>query len=153
LEIRRQVEERLELEASGPDKPAGSSDEKIPAAFVQDCLQANELGDGSLFAAINQGKFVFEATSGEWLSWSGHSWERDLTGRALAAVESVALCYLDVLKPITRQLSADSNEDQAASLAAQAKRLAKRIDRLRTVRGRQNCLIMAASLPILKESL
>lgn len=146
-EIRRQVEARRAEELAEMSDAAARPDEPATSSFVRECLQANELGDGALWAALHRGRFVYEATSGIWLEWCGHHWRPDVTGRALASVENVAVRYLDELKAVLRQLSATENEEQGAALADLAKRLGRRIDRLRTVRGREACLKFAATLP------
>lgn len=146
-EIRRQVEERRAVELAELSDSSAKPDDPAPSSFVRECLQANELGDGALWAALHRGRFVYEATSSEWFEWCGHHWKRDVTGRALASVENVAARYLEELRGILRQLSTTENEEQSAALAELGKKLGRRIDRLRTVRGREACLKFAATLP------
>lgn len=144
--IRKQVEERVSLEAAELGDLAKASPEAVPALFTQSCLQANELGDGNMFACIHQGRFVFDATAGEWLIWRGHFWERDVKGEVLAAVEQVVARYLEEAKGMGRQLAVTKDEAQAELLKAQMKRIGRRIDRLRTVKGRRACLEFATTL-------
>ena len=66
----------------------------VPADFVNQCLDANELGDGMLYAYLHQGQYIFVAQHDEWYFWAGHYWQRDLTDKAAGAVETVALAYL-----------------------------------------------------------
>ena len=49
---------------------------EITSRFIQDCLYANELGDGMLAAALFKDRFLFNKSSDEWLSWVGHHWDR-----------------------------------------------------------------------------
>lgn len=150
VEMRRQVEARAlgllsgDAQQADPTKP---EKDPAPSAFVWNCLDCNELGDGILFAALHQGRFVFDATAGQWLAWAGHYWERDLTGKALAAVETVAMRYARETEAIDRQLAGSSDEGLITTLGAKRNRLTRRIDKLRSVRGRQNCLAFTSSLP------
>lgn len=144
VRIRQQVEERAGLQLSNGD--GGPPDGTNPD-FIKDCLGQNELGDGRLFAALHRGKFLFDASSGCWLSWAGHYWQRDIEGRALAAVEDVALAYAKEIAALVRQLASASDEGLAASLKTQVRLLNRRLDRLRAVRGRANTLTMCATLP------
>jgi putative DNA primase/helicase len=144
--IRAQVEARAKEDLRfGVDTP--SEKDPVTSAFVSQCLDCNELGDGLLFAAINKGKFVFEATAAQWLVWTGHTWEIDITGKVLGAVETIATRYVSEETVISRQLAASADEGLTASLGVQQRRYARRIDKLRSVRGRLNCLAFAASLP------
>ena len=68
--------------------------EKDFSKFVMDCLLANELGDGTLYAALNDGRFVFNKSSQEWMAWQDHFWALDEMDQAHIAVEDVALSYL-----------------------------------------------------------
>lgn len=73
--------------------------------FVRQCLDANERGDGVMFAQMHRDRFLFNVTpkDGQWYTWSGHVWETDETRRALDAVEHCALQY---------QMIADSLADE-----------------------------------------
>ncbi len=146
IEIRRQVEARVNLETSEMGDLPKSEPEAISSSFTQERLQENELGDGGLFARIQRGQFVFDATAGEWLVWRGHYRERDFRGEVLAAVEQVVGHYLGEAKGLGRQLAASKDEAQAELLKAQMKRIGRRIDRLRTVKGRRACLEFATTL-------
>lgn len=99
--------------------------------FVLDCFNSNELGDGTLYAALQRGAFRFNNASEEWLRWSGHHWQRDSMHESLSAVESVVFNYSRVLPQLV---------DPAIF-----KELHKRIQRLRTDRGRKNTLRLAAT--------
>jgi putative DNA primase/helicase len=75
VEMRRQVEARALGLLQGGDQqadPAKSEKDPAPSPFVWNCLDCNELGDGILFAALNRGRFVFDATAAQWLAWAGH---------------------------------------------------------------------------------
>jgi len=122
------------------------SDEKFDSEFINSCIANNERGDGVLFAELNRGKFIYNATSGEWLLWVGHYWERDFTGRVYDGVELVAMVYVEELTAINRQISAAQDEGLINSLKIRQKKLTRRINRLRSVGGRKNTLEMAATV-------
>lgn len=122
----------------------------VTSKFVLHCLRSNQLGDGLLYAALHQGRFVRNQSSGEWLVWRGHHWERDIMGEALAAVEDVALRYAEELGWIEDQIAEagmDGRKDELARLEALKKNIERRVDRLRGIAGRQACLDFAASAP------
>ncbi|WP_197463620.1 DNA primase family protein [Desulfuromonas sp. DDH964] len=144
VEARRRQEESAfaeEQSKKGKGGPGGPDD----PSFVAQCLACNELGDGVLFVSIHRGRFLFDASAGEWLVWSGHHWSRDITGRSLAAVEDVAMAYLGSVQAIGRKVAATSDEEEVERLQKRQAKFLKRIDRLRSVRGRQNCLTFAAT--------
>ncbi len=75
-----------------PPKP----DITVTQEFVKECLDANERGDGVLFATLNAGLFIVNVTPkdrGEWYIWNGNVWVIDDTRRSFASVEEVALEY------------------------------------------------------------
>lgn len=144
-EIRRQVQARIDAERAL--HPTSPEPKDITSEFIEDCLNRNELGDGALFAEMFRDRFVFDATGGCWLRWQGHLWERDLTGRALAAVEDVALRYSKEAGALYRQLACIQDDEKAAATKAKVKKINRRLDRLRSVPGREKALKMAATLP------
>jgi len=116
--MRQRVQERVDREAAGAAgnagglKPpvaddgatggggpgaaeGGGAGDGITSRFIRDCLFANELGDGALYAALHRGGFVFAKNSEEWYYWTGQHWERDVMGRAAVAVEAVVARYLE----------------------------------------------------------
>lgn len=143
--LRAAVEARAAAEVASLTPPGKPAEAPITSEFVLQCLNANELGDGLLYAVLHRGLFLFNATSGEWLYWAGHHWLRDFEGRAAHAVEAVAMRYLEESAAIGRQLAAASDEEDAARLQSRQQRILRRVERLRSVRGRKNCLEMAAS--------
>jgi len=141
--IRRQVEERIkkedkrlsELEPDKPDTP------KITSKFIQDCLYANALGDGILYAALNRGKFIYNKSLGEWLRWTGHAWERDIMKKAYAAVETVSECYLREAKDLVDKIAnKNENKDLVNRYKSTQKFIYKRAYRLRGDLGRNSCI-------------
>jgi putative DNA primase/helicase len=158
-EMRRQVEARVKKEAedlAAADKKKGSAggdrrDGKITSKFVQECLYANELGDGMLYAAIHKDKFLYDKSTGEWMVWAGHHWEDDIRAKSLAAVEDVALRYLEESQKVGNEIGlAVKNEDKdsVGTLQKVQENIYKKIFRVRSDRGRTNCLKFAHTNPV-----
>lgn len=49
----------------------------VPSDFVNQCLDANELGDGMLYAYLHQGQYMYVPQDQEWYYWGGHYWKFD----------------------------------------------------------------------------
>ena len=111
IDIRKQVEARKKAEADQlqpvpePKKkePGGPDDPR----FVLDCLANNERGDGVMFAALNRDQFVFDKSDQRWLEFpdNGHHWQLDKMGRAVPAVEKVALKYQERAAFLTAEIN------------------------------------------------
>ncbi|MBE0574793.1 MAG: DNA primase [Desulfuromonadales bacterium] len=144
VDITEKVEKRRAEEA----EHLGEKDSKpwVPDSdFVWECLANNERGDGVFFASLQRGRFVFETISGEWLFWQGHHWQRDVTNKALAAVEDVAMYYVGEARAIGRQIAETREEEEIKRLQGRQSRVLKRADRLRSTKGRKSCLEFAAT--------
>jgi len=118
----------------------------LPSQFIRDCLFANELGDGTLYAALQDGKFVFNKSAQEWMAWSEHFWQLDELDLSHIAVESVALAYLEEAHRLVDQIDqaiSHKDKDAQSSLEHIQKEIYNRVKRLRSDRGRLNCLRMA----------
>src|SRR5574343_654031 len=103
-EIRQQVGERVaEEEALAVEKEDGDSkgNGKISSKFIRECMLQCDAGDGLLYSRVNKGKLVYNAQSGQWLRWAGHSWTDDTMEEHKTAVEDV----VDVLLEETSRLS------------------------------------------------
>jgi len=136
---KRELDKKLAAEKK-PGPP------EITSRFVQECLYANELGDGMLFAALGKDQFLFSKSSDEWLSWAGHYWERDIMDRSRAAVENVAREYLDEAARMQGKIGkAIENKDKelVGKLQDGQASIYKRVGRLRSERGRTNTLKFA----------
>jgi putative DNA primase/helicase len=119
---------------------------KIMSRFILDCLNANELGDGTLFAAVCRGKFIYSAAGGEWFRWTGHVWERDLKEEVLAAAEDVVDIFLVEAEEISKQIAwSVKSKDESRTEALENKRelIFKRIHKLRSDRGRNSMIKFA----------
>jgi putative DNA primase/helicase len=113
-------------------------------ALISHCIQANELGDGQMFATLNRGRYVLNRNSGEWLLWSGHHWAIDKDGAgALIAVESVSARYLDEARRLVDEIANTKETQKLNSLCEYQKTIYKRVNKLRSDRGRKNCLQFA----------
>lgn len=148
VDMKKAIEERKKIvEERIKDSGGGdSTGSKLPPKFIHDCLDSNELGDGMLYAAVHAGCFIFNATTGEWLNWAGHHWERDIIGRAVSAVEGVAMTYLGEarrLVDVINKAIKDKQTDQSTHYQGIQERIYKRIGRLRSDRGRTNTIKFA----------
>lgn len=153
-DIQEQVDERLAQEAAAlPAAPPA----EITSKFVMECLDANELGDGLLYAALHKDKFVYAKGSECWYVWDIHSWRRDEMDLAISAVENVALRYAQEITGIGAQLAkamaenkADGEENPAVKrIQAKIQRVRDRVKRLRKDSGRKNCLAFAHTNPVM----
>jgi putative DNA primase/helicase len=151
-EIKAQVEARVSQEdeqrraenkeaAAAPPAPG-----EVDSKFVLDCLAQNEVGDGRLYAALHRGKYVYNKTDQNWYSWSGHHWERDIMNSALAAVENVTDRYLQEAVNLSYKRNdavKDGKDEEVKKIKADIELVYKRASRLRTDRGRRNCVACA----------
>lgn len=147
IDIKKAVEarKRKAAETHPPKKPGGNGS-GVNSKFIIECLNANEMGDGMLFAALNKDRFVFNKAAAEWMIWEGHHWDVDYLNRALASVETICGSYLSEahnLVDLINQASKQKNEDRVVQLRELQGRIYKRVGRLRSERGRQNTLKFA----------
>lgn len=139
--IHDEVAARVKAEAEALE--GEKKDDPITQSFVRDCLNANERGDGALFAALHRGKFIYNKTSGAWFAWRGHYWDFDVMGESQRAVEEVAVRYLTAADELTEKIvdaRKNDKKDLARGLKSQQEDYKKRVKRLRSVSGAQNCL-------------
>ncbi|KKM71491.1 hypothetical protein LCGC14_1430050, partial [marine sediment metagenome] len=146
-DIGKEVEARRQKEAGAhPPKKSGDNDKGLNSRFIIKCLNANELGDGMLYAAIHKNKYIFNKSTGGWMIWTGHYWDIDHFNRAHANVEGVSDVYLkeaynivDRIKQATKQ----EKDDEVKQLTKLQTRIYKRVRRLREEKGRVNTLKFA----------
>ena len=151
-EIRRQVQERVNQEAS--QAPPAEAPPEINSKFIGECLFSNELGDGTLYSALHRGRFVYVKNAQEWFEWAGHYWQQDIMQRSLAQVERVAAEYLEEYKRSAQeiiQLAAKPEDDEIKSRISKLQALQKALlARARALRGnkrRSACLNFSHTLP------
>lgn len=140
VEARKKELDRKLDEQKDPDMP------EITSRFIQDCLYANELGDGMLAAALFKDRFLYVKSWEEWLSWEGHHWERDIMAKSKASVEEVAQEYLSESARIVGKIGAaikNKDKELLNTLQDTQKSVYKRVGRLRSERGRANTLKFA----------
>lgn len=149
----KRVEEETEQRKAEAEKKEAEGGKRmlldrdgIDSKFVLDCLEQNEVGDGRLYAAMLQGKYVYNKTDQNWYTWTGHHWERDIMNTAIAAVEAVCDRYLDEAIEISYKRNdavKDGKDEEVKKLKAVTEIIYKRVSRLRTDRGRRNCAVCA----------
>ena len=135
VDIKKRVEERRAKEAEEYSSQTGDGG-GLSSSFVRQCLNANELGDGILYAHLNQNAFLFCQNFNHWIVWNGNHWEMDIMKRSHFAVEKVCEAYL---QEISREydLAKKKNSDPDGALI---KNLYQRVKKLRTKAGRNNCM-------------
>lgn len=141
--MREKVMSRREKESGDHDNGGGN---RIDKDFVLQCLKANELGDGMLFAQIHRDKFVYNHQAAEWLRWVGHHWEWDEEKFAEEAVEDMVDVYMNVYDELYLDLKdarEHGDQQQEAYIDTLRGKILKRVSRLRSVTGLDKALKMA----------
>lgn len=139
----RAREEAAELAKKGA---GGNGHGEIDYKFLKACLDCNELGDGLLFAALHRDGFVMNASAQQWMRYTGQHWETDIEDRSLAAVEDAAARYLTMLTVIAKKLELHvADKEKCKRLEKVQGKVMKRVNRLRSERGRKACLKLASS--------
>lgn len=120
---------------------------ELQPEFIKQCLDANERGDGCLYASMHRGRYLYNTTpkDGEWLSWGGHVWEIDRLRKSLAAVEECAIEYqqqADILQQEIIEKSIDKDHADAWKITVKDQ-YKKRVNRLRSANGAVKVLYWA----------
>lgn len=136
-----QVEARKKKEA---EKFAGGSDDGsgLSSKFIRECLQANKLGDGILYAEANKDDFLFDKSSQTWMTWLGHHWGIDVMDNSLAAVENVSDVYLSEAARLVTDIEGaikSGDKNKVKQLEKLQKKYYSRVWRLRESDGRRHC--------------
>lgn len=127
------------------NKDGGDSDEP-PITFVEECLQANEVGDSLLYSYMNRGKFAYNTVAGVWLRFIGPHWDIDWDGQAKAAVESTVVeQYLRLIDHYDKKMTPLPDPGDRKLIVKKKTSIFGRIKKLRSVNGRNNCLACARS--------
>ncbi|MBW2675348.1 MAG: DNA primase [Deltaproteobacteria bacterium] len=160
--------------AGGDDRPADDQDMKkmvqdrvdqvrdeitpedkaptITSEYLHDCLFANALGDGTLYATLFRNRFLYLKNKQEWYEWNGHFWQRDIMNRSLASVEILARHYLGEYKKIAGQIAelvskgGEPDKDKLKKLAQKQRDILKRVSQLRDDKRRTACLKFAHTI-------
>jgi putative DNA primase/helicase len=170
-DIKKKVQQRVkEVEAL-----IGNAEDRFvngppPQEFVLDCLHHRERGDGSLYAYMQKGKYIFNNISGEWYRWADHYWQADRDHAYMDSVEEVALAYettaqklwedIKALKAIEAEKGLWCDDEQGKDSPAVTKlknlqaELRERAGRLRGNNRVRNCVSFAERIqdPALKLS-
>lgn len=142
VDARRAEEEKRR---SIKDDPA-KHDRQGPSANIRSIEILNELYAGLIFADLYKDKFSFNKTESRWYVFNGHSWEKDISGAAIAAVEGVVEVLLGQLADLGKQIAEQAaleNDTEVAKLKRIQKEALRTVKRLRTERGRQAALSFA----------
>lgn len=141
-EIRRQVVERAG-EESVEDVCTGGGGGEVNSGFIRQCLWANELGDGVLYTRLNQDKFLYVKSMGQWLIWSGHHWEIDIMDRHKTVMESVVKAYSEEADRVAQEISETQDKNRTQFLESLRSTLKTRCRDLRSLSRRNNALAFA----------
>ncbi|MDD5469164.1 MAG: phage/plasmid primase, P4 family, partial [Anaerolineales bacterium] len=124
--------------------------EQLDDAFVKQCLDNNERGDGCMFAALHRGNFLYNVTpkDGEWYAWAGNVWTPDVFRRAVAGVEDCALEYQRLAEHLDKEmdiLNVDQTDKKSDNywMVTLAKAYRARAHRLRSTGGSARTLSFA----------
>lgn len=131
-------------------KGSQKNQQAVDSNFVMQCLWSESMGDGLLYAALHNGKYVYNKASGEWMLWDGICLRRDVMDWALADVENVAQRYAQELPNIQESINkaaGDGNKDEQKAYEAVRDAIKSRIRKLRNKTGRQSCLEFAHTSP------
>ena len=155
FDIAAAVTERVAEEAKGEEKQPEKKTGEVSSKFVLECLDAEALGDGMLYAEIHKERFVYAKNSGQWYVWDEHTWRRDDLDEAISAVETVAMRYAEEIAIREEEITKakKTHDDDYISLItkrerAKITRLKKRISSLRKRDGRNNCILFAHTNPV-----
>ena len=147
-DIHDAVEERKRAE-EGEGLDGRNNAVEITPAFVRRCFDANRLGDGTLYAALNRGRYMNNLTAKDgWHYWTGHYWRIDDLNKRYAGVELVVAEYEKEKERVgqdLRQARAEGNKDLADALEKRRKALHARIKSLRDD-GADKCLTWATRI-------
>ncbi len=143
--IAEKVAQRVQKEEAmiSPGDEQVSKDSTL--AFVWQCFFSNEVGDSLLYNHIHQGKFAHNVVSSRWMAWVNPHWVIDHKGAALAAAEGVVDQYLRLVDDLDKKIRTADSKGEASKLGKRKTAILKRIDRLRTARGRKSLISCCAT--------
>lgn len=145
--IQKQVESRIAEEANAyPVKTEANGNGKISSRYIEQCLDANQLGMGLLYAALLKDRLVYNNAGAEWLVWAGHHWKTDMMQSAYASTEDVVdrlLAESIILSEWIANAYQKGDKTRAEELTQRRKTIYKRVSQLRDDRGRNACIKFA----------
>jgi putative DNA primase/helicase len=141
-DIRRQVQDRVaEEEQKFPPK---EREEKITPEFIGQCLNENAKGDAEIYAELFRDKFLYCKGMKEWFKWEGNHWQLDVMDESTAAVENVAMKYLEEYRRLSGEVgkmaAAGADGNDMKKLQGKCAKLSERVRQLRGVNRREQCL-------------
>lgn len=143
-EIQKEVLARVaEEEALYPRKTVENGAGKLSSVYLRQCLRANQLGLGLLYAALLKDRLIYDNSAGEWLHWAGHCWQRDIMQTAYAATEDVVDRLLEESLTVSEQITwaaKKGDKDRVKELDELRNLIFKRVAFLRDDRGRNACI-------------
>lgn len=144
---RDKVKKRVDDEKSRGADDQGGDDQGPPMDFVRKCFTSNEVGDSLLYNHIHNGVFAYNVISGRWMIWENPHWVIDHDGACLAAAEGVVNQYLRWVAEIDERVAKVDGVDkkEVTRLLKRRSAILKRVDRLRTNRGRKSMLDCCAT--------
>lgn len=143
INIKALVEERKRLESEALGDQSEPTGPRLTSTKIKQCLEANYLGDGTLFAELHRGKFCNIKNIDKWMVWQGHYWQRDIMEECFRGVEAVADVYLKEAYSLKEDIDAaraNDNKDEAKRLIDLRKKYFDRVTRLRSEGGVEGCL-------------
>ena len=72
----------IQIEKISPPEP----NKDLPSKFVLECLDTENEGDGTLYAALLKNKMLYAKSSDSWFQWDKHCWVRDRIDTAVGLV-------------------------------------------------------------------
>ena len=136
---------KAEEEELNSKKPA-PAEEPIDYTFLKECFRANELGDGTYFAHLHRGKYIYAKKLQQWLEFTGQHWEVDHMERVYHGVEEVALAYLDYAYQLEKMIAEekgkgpDASSQKIARLQKEKEGYIKRAGLLRATNRPEACI-------------
>ena len=109
---------------------------------LQECLDSNYLGDGTVYAHLFDGQYLSDNSRKEHiLAWEGHRWAHDKLKRYQKDVEAVAQEFVRLIAmyEAARDTLGPDDSAKAKHIRFQVKEVRRRIDRLRSEAGANAC--------------
>lgn len=116
-DIKKKILSLVKAEADTlKDKEAPAGEKPVDYTFLQECFRANSLGDGTYFAHLHRGRFIYAKKLQRWLVFTGQHWEIDHMEQIYHGVEEVALAYLDYSYQLQKMIQEEKAKGPDASL-------------------------------------